>query len=259
MGNDKILTRLKKLLDHEASARAINNIAEAETYAAKIQDLLDRYELTMTDVEYAAAKEEDPLGSTYARPTKLVRKRTAWQERLADKIARANHCRIIVHSRSNAITFVGRESHRIAVSYVFVRLVDFAERQSQKDYDKTYNDAVKSYGYASGMTGYRAAWLNGFVNAINDRYKAEREKLEEEMRAAGQGMALIRLENAGKAAQKFLDEDLTKAMKLRNSDHISGRYSNNERGRESGYRAGQSANLRTDGVGKGTGVKGYLT
>jgi len=50
--DNAMMTTLRKLITHEKSARSIGSIEEAESFAAKIQELMFKHKLAMTDVEY---------------------------------------------------------------------------------------------------------------------------------------------------------------------------------------------------------------
>ena len=54
MATDQIIEKLRKLIAHEQSARTIGNIAEAEAFASKIQDLLTAHKLDMSEVDFQA-------------------------------------------------------------------------------------------------------------------------------------------------------------------------------------------------------------
>ena len=51
---ENVIDKLRKIMAHAASAREIGNLAEAEAFAAKAQELLLRHKLDMTEVEFAA-------------------------------------------------------------------------------------------------------------------------------------------------------------------------------------------------------------
>ena len=49
----EIVDILNKLINSERSERELGNVAAAETFAAKAQELLFKHKLTMTDLDYA--------------------------------------------------------------------------------------------------------------------------------------------------------------------------------------------------------------
>lgn len=56
-----VVEKLQKLINHEKSARSIGSIAEAETFAAKIADLLFTHKLEMSDIEIADEERDEPI------------------------------------------------------------------------------------------------------------------------------------------------------------------------------------------------------
>jgi hypothetical protein len=56
-----IVAKLRKLVAHERSTRSIGSLAEAETFAAKIQDLLTAHKLSMSEIDFQAREEGEPI------------------------------------------------------------------------------------------------------------------------------------------------------------------------------------------------------
>lgn len=255
---DVITQKLVKLLTHARGAEAIGNAAEAAAFAAKAQELLDKHELTMSDVEYAAIQKEDPISEANAvRASKPSKVRIKWQEDLADIVARGHHCRIVLVWRGgNRFYFVGRESHRALAEHVYVQLVDFAEAQSYRDYATQWQERKRA-GYGKGERtdpGFRAAWYRGFNQAISERMREQRRETERKARAEGHGLALIRLDNADQAVQRYMKE----VMRTRRSTAIRGQSSASATGRAQGYQHGRNVSIRR-GLGEtGSQPKGYL-
>ena len=72
---------------HRDSAHKIESFEEAEVFAGKINELLLKHKLTMSEVEMRGQDADDPFGDTRYQPedhgVKYVRRRVWWQERLA--------------------------------------------------------------------------------------------------------------------------------------------------------------------------------
>lgn len=247
---DKVLSKLVKLRALMEGARAIGNQAEAAAAAGKIAELLDRHELEMTDVEYAAAQQEDPMGSTWMDPegfgVRYSTRRVAWQQRLVAIVARAHHCKMLVHTGSNTYTLVGRLSHREAAQYVAGNLLAFAQEWSLKDYDRLWFKLKRETGDTSLASGYKASWHAGFRTAIADRYKEEAEAMRRE--AASSGLALVRLEMALTRAEEYTKEQI----KPTNVPAVTGRRQHiNALGVLAGQARGSGVAIRGKGVGAG--------
>ena len=121
MSKQSVMDKLAKLQSHADSAKAIGNEAEAEAFAAKVAELLVTHKLSMTEVEFAAQAEDDPVDGAYVdyakyAPDQSGRTRVWWQETLIDVVARAHFCRIMVVPGSSRIFLVGRGSDRQVVT-----------------------------------------------------------------------------------------------------------------------------------------------
>jgi hypothetical protein len=110
----KIIDRLKKMLTHEASARELGSIGEAENFAAKIQEFLVKYNLSRTDVEIQ--EEQTTLGSHY---TGCITFRLKWQRILCHSIGVANGVHMVVFSDGYTGVLVGESADVDVVMELF--------------------------------------------------------------------------------------------------------------------------------------------
>lgn len=89
-----IIDKLAKMLRHQESAKAIGSIAEAEAFATRIQELLDKHKLEMSDIQFSEQEAAEPIDYDVIAPRHLgikeERKRVEWQEDLAMSIAHSN-------------------------------------------------------------------------------------------------------------------------------------------------------------------------
>jgi len=244
MSEEKILIRIQKLVAMRDGAAKVGNQAEAEAFAAKVQDLLMRHKLSMSDVELARQKDDDPVGETLYHPVahgrKSVGRRVAWQERLASAVARAHFCRIYVWPGSNVVTFVGRESDRLVAVWMFTTLADTAERLAK--------EAKRQVSWLDDSPEFRQSWLRGFVAAIASRYAESRKAAERS--ASERGVALIRL--ADNAVTEYMEKKASgKAAPV-------GRGSVDAAAYAAGQRAGSQVSLDSRGVRSGTGARGHI-
>lgn len=248
MTKDTVARKLKKLLDKARSAEELGNAEEAATFSAKVQELLTRHELTMSDVEYAALAEEDPIESEWFDPLDhdLPSKRTRvkWQQDLAEVLARAFFCQIIVHPGSNMISFVGRKSHRQVVTYVYERLIRDVLRLQEEGYAAAW-ERYRENGDRGEYSGFKASFRRGFVHAIRTRLREESRKRREDLEnEGGNGTSLVRLDNAGKQVRRWMSENLN----LRRGGGLRGRQGSNRSGFQEGHRQGKRANLSGNGI-----------
>lgn len=97
---NSILSKLKKLQRLYEGAKAINSEAEAANAAAKIQNLLTQYNLSMADLDSVADNEqatnvvEEKLGDNWARKCGGF-----WDQLLLYGICKYNFCYVIASRR----------------------------------------------------------------------------------------------------------------------------------------------------------------
>lgn len=200
MSKDKLIKKLAALKATEVSLRDTGHLEAAESYAAKVTELLLRHQLSMDEIEIAARDKDDPIGEEYVHGTK--NKRIWWQERLAGEIALANTCRILVIPGRNTVIFVGREQNRQVCSYLFRYLCREVEPFCNKEYDRFYN----SY-YLKGQPvppGWRKSFYTGFLCSIRDRFQEMKQSVKEDV--GEDAFAMVVTEE--KAVSNWIDENV---------------------------------------------------
>ena len=65
MTQEKILEKLGKIKAMADSAKEIGNEAEAQAFAAMLQNLLLKHKLDMTDVQYGVHLQEEPVEQSF--------------------------------------------------------------------------------------------------------------------------------------------------------------------------------------------------
>lgn len=176
-----------------------NNPAEAALAASKAQEIMERFGLDVSSLDYDSntAKEnsepimdfsEDPLAWTGGR------ERT-WSLRLASTIARHNLCRVYYAQLRNPIGFkisiVGRPSDVSTVRYIYSFLKGEVERLSKEN--------------TRGDSGdYRKQYCLGVVDTISDKLALQKQSTQESVKAehANNPLALVRVNNAIERMEK---------------------------------------------------------
>lgn len=123
MEQQKVVDRVKKLVNHAESAKEIGNEQEASAFTREAQRLLQENRLTMEQVEFE--DELDEISEETFHPHRKgmisVGQVVWWQADLAGMIAEANGCDIILSEGSSSISFVGTDADRKVSIYVFER------------------------------------------------------------------------------------------------------------------------------------------
>lgn len=240
MVSEKVVEKIQKLKAHAESAQRIGSEAEAEAFASMIQQLLLKYKLSMTDVDLAEERVSDPIGAREVdwQDVRVRRARVAWMERLADVVARAYFCRMLVHRGSSALTLVGRKSDVDLAEFMLVTLTRAAERIAEREYVAAFRQDV------AGARGFKASFLRAFVERLQERFEDEVRGAE-----AASDCAIVRFEGA----RKEVDDFIASSVKTRRVAVVRGaRGDANAEGWRRGRKVADGVNLRPNVVGAGS-------
>ena len=195
----KIIEKLKKLIRHEQSARAIGNIGEAENFAGKIQELLDAHNLSLSDIDVNEYK------SSVNRSEDGQNAINSWQKLFIINISELNGCKCILSG--TLITLVGGEEDRLIVFEIyryFEKLGrDFAET-ALREWKLTAEYKRKRKKIFHSRL-FKKSFLHGFIVALVNRFK---EKHEEAKRASSNEQALIFIGNKLAEADSWIERNL---------------------------------------------------
>lgn len=278
--HDKIVDKVRKLKAHAESAQAIGNEAEAQAFAAAFQRMLTSHRLEMSDLEFTSFEREQPVEKHWVDYTnypgiEFKRRRCSWMEDLADVIARAHFCRILVSHGNNSVTFVGKKEDAAVVEYMFVTLVRAIQKMADDAYAKYSLECVaecegcgehrSKHRRASGSTlyctdggmfepnwakcrGFRPSFIESFIRRLTTRYREERERL------ASTSTALVRLKNSDAAVIQFLNQKLDNGKPaIGKAKSLSTTVISNRAGYMQGTAAANKINLRADVLNAGNG------
>lgn len=249
--SEKTIQRLKKLFNHMESAREIGNEAEALAFASKIEEMLVEHKLSMSDIEFAELDDNDPRRRQYVESSEIGLKdrqsKIQWQSNLASAVAKAHFCTILVHTGSNMVSFIGRDSDRKVAVYVYGKLARGCEKMAKKEYRKHRREGYHTKGF---LTSFR----NGFVTAISNRYyEIERER-RRQMEALGtKGTALVRLSTELAKSEEWMYANIPGIRHTRSR----GRRTTNMAGYNSGVEHGKKADISANAV-SGGGSRGQI-
>lgn len=248
---EKLIDKLQKMQRQRDSEAAIGNSEAAEAFASKINEMLLKHELTESDIESRIIASEEPIielpWAQAAYGVKKTGARSAWQERLARIVARANLCKFLIRTKSNDIWFVGTKPHAMVAEYTFGVLVAAADKMSFKAGWNFRVELRKKHGIGNQRSlaahkheafGYRASWLDAFTARIAERFEEARKVAVQDAETVTPGSgstALIRLDGQLARAQRYVDDKF--AGRRSKASAISGRFGSNA----AGHAAGRSA------------------
>lgn len=198
---------LRKMIEHEKSARKIGNQAEAEAFAGKIQELLLKHKLEMSDIEIAEQERNEPiLEEWFSIPEVLdlpiKRRHDTWFGLLLSSITRANFCKVLQTHVSNTYTIVGRESDRDVSKQLFEYLskacIEMAPHEALKHFGPSPVRGMKHPEERTFISSFKV----GFAVAICNRLHVKME----ELKAGATEQGLIRVDQLTKATEEKFDE-----------------------------------------------------
>lgn len=245
---ERIIDKLKKIQAHADSAREIGNIAEAQAFAEMFERLLTRHKINMSDIDFEKLDVDEPVENNYIDFSKypdfkVKRSAVQWQSVLAQIVAKAHYCDIVRWTGSNKFYIVGRRSDAEVAEYAIITLIRAAGKIARKEYGTFYRKCISEDGHPHRARGFHDAFLLGFVNRIDERYK----ELAAKTKSGETSMALVRIERERKAVEDFMKKEReagsTKALQSRKTWRM------NEDGRRRGRELADSINLQGKAVG----------
>lgn len=146
--SDKIKSKIAALL---AKAESTDNAFEAETFMAKVNELLEKHQLEVHEIRGANVKSIDPIGWT-AGETNIYAS-MLWARGVAPALARYYGCRLLYGKRGNHIHYrvAGPESARITfelmlpfvISQVRVQAKVIARRYGKSSAERQVGQALE--------------------------------------------------------------------------------------------------------------------
>jgi len=257
---DKILRKLVKLKAQAQSEAKIGNAEAAETFAAMVNSMMLKYELSSLDVEYARVQAEDPVveikvdfGVYKIRPQKT---RIAWQEQLASIVAKSHLCAWFLRPRSNDIWFAGTKSHATVAEYVYGTLVPIVDKLADKEYYDYLAMVQRRDGSSKAAHGYRPSWISAFIHRLDERFEeAKRKTIVEECGEGNTKTGLMRLEGAMVKVRRYCDD---KFAGRPTAASVHGKSTFHAAGHADGRKAADSIAIGRKGVNP-SNVKGHLS
>lgn len=191
MSLEKIITKIRALIAHQKSAVTIDSLEEADAFACKIQELCEKYRLSIAELGEAEVERAvrfvdfEPV----AHGLKNKKRREVWFTSLGYSVAKAHGCWVLSAACSNHQTFVGlavdAETARDMMGILAVTALRMSVQARREAKRNSRSFSLRDY-------------LAGFAAMIDYRYKQRQPKQE------GGERALIRLVDAmiGKALEE---------------------------------------------------------
>lgn len=201
------IEKLKKLYAHAKSAEKIGSEQEAQAFGVKIQELLSKHKLSISDIDFEKIDETDPIEQKLVdfedNGIEVRKRRLEWQENLALIVANAYFCKIIVISGTSLIYLVGRRTDIVVAEQMLCYMIRVAANLANKEYVKFFYK-MRDAGVVEAARGFRHSYLVGFTQRLQQRYKEEEEKIKAEFGKTQ--TALVRLTDALTLVEKHMEK-----------------------------------------------------
>lgn len=182
---DKILEKLRKLMNLKESAKALGNEGEAHAAAAGIARLLMEYNLSEEDIP-EQEKLENPVIAEEI-PYKVEMSNCVWYNFLVSTVCEYNMCRSLIVSRPknyrmvrDKFQIIGRKKNVEVVLY----LISFLAHQFviiwKRKYPNYKYECIRKYGITpKTLAMYMKSFLYGCVIGLGDKFASMKQGLEE--------------------------------------------------------------------------------
>lgn len=215
---EKIKEKLAKLKSHQLSADQVGNEEEAASFAAKIQELLQKYELEMGDIEEHVTESIEVGQEKIDISTMQLRNEGRWAQQLFHGVARSNNCIVLTYSNNkDKILIIGHQLNREAVKFIVSSLepqIRALARSSWASYSKgPHNEKRNTYirGFMLGACQTiatrlwddftRNKWeLAGYNDLVLNKQAAVDNYLAKHFPKLGRGKGITSSSQAGRHA-----------------------------------------------------------
>jgi hypothetical protein len=212
--DNKIISKVKKLL---ALAKDNPNDNEADTAMLMVQELLAKYNISMSDID--SSDDENEKNVIEESVTKFTRT-PWWKKELAVIIAENFKCKtfLSVGQGKTKIVFLGLEMDVIIAKDVFQYAEIVIDRLAKSYVNKIYREGKST-------KGVRNEFIWGFLKGLRDKFREQVEKND-------WGLILVTDALVEKA---FADKNLRKGS----NSGIAPNFSGDLNARQEGYSEGQ--------------------
>lgn len=180
---EKILDKIKKLLKKSESAKDIGSIEEAEAFAAKVQELLAKYNLELSQINTDDEQYGDNVEHEYMK---------AWHSNIGGNdslhimraIAQFNWCYVyaVGDMKDNKMVILGTPENIEVCKYIHsivCRIFIDASRAEYKKYVKNEDYIFEGRLKPVTWDTFARAFMKGCAKGLKHKLKSERERFVE--------------------------------------------------------------------------------
>ena len=233
---ERIKEKLRKLMRKEESARELGNLAEAEAFATKIQQMLINYELEIAEIKDSSDREILSIDEELIDCSLLTnRHESSWVVFLYDAAAKGNFCKVIITGGGISklqIILIGNPINKEFTHYMVHQMLSKLRNLSRLSF--------KEYKGADKRNTYIRSFLRGASTGLGYRLL---EELKNQSRMHEKTNAMVI--NKGAQLQDYMNKTRPNlgSSKARKTTSGAG-YSN-------GYTAGKNVSINKGVASKG--------
>lgn len=168
--NEKIIDTLRKLINHERSAREIGNVEEAAAFAAKIQAFIDKYNIELSEIDMTV--EENDIRSE----TQVADCKQQWMKFLLIHIAEINGCSIVFRTDGYDVYGMQMDNQLVTLLYeYFCELGLHLQKLGVLTY-KTSPEYRRKRKRTRATLSFKDSFGLGYMQALIRRLREQRQE-----------------------------------------------------------------------------------
>lgn len=169
---EKIIDKIKKLVKKQESAEELGSVAEAEAFAAKIQVMLNKYNVSMSKIKTEEEIKEDVSDEVMKAKIPSIGGKSNFQIMFA--IARNNWCKAYMYGGATNMIIIGSRENIEVVKYIASVVTPIFVRIGKEKYHEEYVVDASQFGTPVGLDTYLRRFIMGCADGLDE--KLEKEK-----------------------------------------------------------------------------------
>lgn len=253
----ELIAKIQKLMKLEEGAKTVGNIEEAANAAAKIRDILMKYNLDLYTVQTAGDQttKEVPITDMDRQPEEFTKPHEGdWVKRLTKTIAPFYLCKAFGYSGKSSgmkVNIVGTPTNIEILWYTVEQLVNRLRPMSRESF-REYKGHEKRNTY---FRGFFTGAVDGIhhqlgENARREKWRAEQAELQRRngVDISDNDTTSIMVINMQLQQQRKVETYIRDNMSFSSSKGSGPRGTSSQSGRAFGYETGKSINI-SSGIG----------
>lgn len=225
-----ILDKIKKLILKQQSAESNGSTEEAETFAIKIQELLNKHNLDKSEINLEEDKKDEMVADrTMESKIKGIGSNTSYT--IMDVICDFNWCKVYYTGsiKHNKMLIIGAAENIEICKYLHSFLVNFVMKDGKEKYNQYKAEWLEEYKYRLefgykpiGFDTYMRSFIKGFADGVRLKFMREQKKF---MLESEKSTALVRTNEL--ILKEFVEVNIGK-VKTKDNDvkNYNGSYDN---------------------------------